>query len=92
MQEVPGDWEQQDTVSLQQSLPRGNSSQTGGVQLPKKCFPFKREGVQWLSFQAERTNKKATAEVMESSSVEVFRSVWMWVRGGLGSAGGNGWT
>lgn len=30
MQEVPGDWEQQDTVSLQQSLPRDNSSQTGG--------------------------------------------------------------
>lgn len=51
MQEVPGDWEQQGTVSLQQSLPRGNSSQTGGggvqlAQLPKKCFPSRRGGVE----------------------------------------------
>lgn len=77
MQEVPGDWEQQDTGSLQQSLPRGTSSQTGGVQLPKKCFPSKRRGVEWLRFQTERTNKKATAEMMESPSLEVLRNVWM---------------
>lgn len=36
MQEVSGDWEHQDTVSLQ-SLPRGNSSQTCGGQFPKNA-------------------------------------------------------
>lgn len=65
--------------------------------VPKKCFPSKREGVEWLSFQTERTNKKTTAEVMESPSLEMFRSVWMWhlrtwVSGGLLAVLGNGWT